>query len=90
MKRLLTSMLHGISTVFFPRLGYDKMSEFREAKIRPEGRPQLCSSTLDTSLNPSIAHMMGGGGAANIMTKGQIPGLPISLILYHLSRNEMV
>lgn len=49
---------------------------------------QLYFGHISQSLNCSYDG--GGGGAANIMTKGQIPGLPISLILYHLSRNEMV
>lgn len=46
--------------LFFPCLGYYKMPEkCREATIRPDGLPGLCSSsTLDTFLNSSIAHVI--------------------------------
>lgn len=61
-----------------------------KTKIRVDGPPQLCISSLDTFLS-CLHDLVEAEGIAYRITKGNlgIPGFPVNLVLYSLLRNKI-
>lgn len=77
--------------LFYPCLGYSRLQRSAEkTKIRADGPPQLCISSLDTFLS-CLHDLVEAEGNDYRITKGNlgIPGFPVNLILYPLPRNKI-